>query len=655
MKKSVTTSVNGKDLDKEQEALQKYNLIFNGNPAPMAVSSLPERRFTEVNDAFLKTLGYSRAEIIGRNSVELGIFVEPEKQREIANELQAHGRIANRELKLKRKDGTIIEGLFSGELIARQGQRFFLTVMIDQTERKRAEEALRESEARYRALLDNAAEGIIVADLQTRQFRYANPAMCRMFGYTEVELRKMWLTDIHPEESLDDVQSRFDAITVSAKTATYDVQCRRKNGEVFYADINGAPLILDGHKCALGLFSDNTGRKLAELEREKMAAQLRQVQKLESIGLLAGGVAHDFNNKLMVIQWNTEMILNGLAQDDPIRDELIGIKQAALHSVGLTRQLLAFSRMQAIAPAALDLNAVITDSLQMLGRLIGENIRLTFAPHPGIGCVFMDPTQVDQILMNLAANARDAICGSGKINITLENVTLREPDCRGRLDFVTPGQYVTLIFHDDGPGIPPDIQARIFEPFFTTKELGRGVGLGLATVYGIVKQNQGAITLCSAPGQGTAFTIYLPCLDCAAMESAEAPAPQLSNGAETILVIDDELSILEMVRRMLTRHGYTVLAAAAPEAALTLCARHKAAIDLLLTDVIMPDMGGKDMAERIRAIHPDIRILYMSGYPGDIMEKHGHLPEGMRVLRKPFTIQQLTQQIRAALDDPRAG
>lgn len=298
------------------------------------------------------------------------------------------------------------------------------------------------------------------------------------------------------------------------------------------------------------------------------------------------------------------------------------------------------------------MNAVIAGSFKMLGRVIGENIQLHYVPQTDLEGVFMDPSQLDQILINLAVNARDAIVGTGQITLAATNRMLTAADCQGQVDFVTPGDYVVLSFRDDGSGMSPEVQAHIFEPFFTTKGVGKGTGLGLATVYGIVKQNHGAILVQSALGQGTTFTLYLPRAKTAALATAEAGTQQLPKGTETVLVTEDEKAVLKLIQRTLEQQGYNVLAAETPELALQVCAQHQETIHLLLTDVIMPSMNGKELSEHIQKLRPGIRVLFMSGYSADILEQMqaSDLPTGLQVLQKPFTALSLAQHVRAILD-----
>jgi len=391
-------------------------------------------------------------------------------------------------------------------------------------------------------------------------------------------------------------------------------------------------------------------RMQAVQQQNKLEHQLRQAAKMEAIGLLAGGVAHDFNNKLQIILGYAEMLLKASPDKQSIRAGLQEIQAAANYSADLTRQLLTFSRKQAIAPVVLDLNAAIAASVKMLRRLVGENIQLNFAAVLEPRYVFLDPGQLDQLLANLTINARDAIAEVGSITITVTNQTLCVADCRDKSDFVAPGDYVVLKVSDDGAGMPREIQAHIFEPFFTTKEVGKGTGLGLATVYGIIKQNHGAITVQSVPGQGTTFTIYLPGVKAATLAVGEPQAAPRPTGKETILVVEDEESVLKLVELTLTQQGYHVLTASTPHLAVQMCERHPESIHLLLTDVIMPELSGKDLAKRVQKLRPTMRILFMSGYTEDVMK--GYLPESLHVLQKPFTAATLLQRVRAALDCP---
>nr|NJM04700.1 response regulator [Desulfobacula sp.] len=387
-----------------------------------------------------------------------------------------------------------------------------------------------------------------------------------------------------------------------------------------------------------------------DTERERLQQQLTQAQKLESVGRLAGGVAHDFNNMLMVILGHTGMLLEDISAEDPNRTNLEAIHQAARKSADLTRQLLTFARRQTIAPVVLDLNDTIAGMLKMIQRLIGENIRTIWIPETAPWPVRMDPAQIDQVLANLAVNARDAIDGTGAITIKTSNITIDADYCTDHLECV-PGDYVMLSVSDDGCGMDKETQARLFEPFFTTKGLGKGTGLGLATIYGVVKQNKGFIRVYSEAGKGTSFKIYFPrhvgeISDKDEHRQAETPKGQ----GELILLVEDDISILPLGRAMLERLGYQVITAATPGEALACVTSLAHPIRLLITDVIMPEMNGRELADRIREIHPDVKCLYMSGYTSDIITHQGVLDEGVRFIEKPFTAKALAEKVRQILD-----
>jgi signal transduction histidine kinase len=385
-------------------------------------------------------------------------------------------------------------------------------------------------------------------------------------------------------------------------------------------------------------------------DHHRLEAHLRQAQKLESIGTLAGGVAHDFNNLLMGIMSYVDMCRDDIEPSHPINEWLDEVTKATKRSADLTRQLLAFARQQTIEPVVLDLNDTVSGMLKMLRLLIGEDIDLTWKPGPLLWPVKLDPSQIDQILANLIVNARDAISGTGKITIATEHTTIDEHYASENAD-AEPGQYVMLSVSDDGKGMEQDLLDRIFEPFFTTKEVGRGTGLGLATVYGIVRQNKGFLDVSSRPGQGTTFRIYLPLLIEELLANPDDDDFQtIVGGDETIMLVEDEKAILDTTRIFLEGIGYSVLAADSPAAALDLAEVHEDGIDLLITDVIMPGMSGRDMADKLAADRPDMKVLYMSGYTASVIANRGVLIEGMNFLSKPFTRTVLAQKTREILN-----
>jgi len=529
-----------------------------------------------------------------------------------------------------------------------RSRRAILSALEDQ---KRAKEAQHQCEARHKAILEAATEGILVADIESRRFSYANPAICGMLGYTEQELARLTVDDIHPGGDLPHVISEFEAQARGEKALASTIPCLRKDGDVVYADIVTTVVEIDGRKCNVGCFSDVTARKRAEAEREMLEEQLRVSQKMEAIGSLAGGVAHDFNNLLCVILSYTGFALERVREDDPMRDDLLEVKKAGERAAALTRQLLAFSRKQVLQPVPLSLNQIAAGVEKMLRRILGEDIDFVQVLAPDLGLTLADPGQIEQVLMNLAVNARDAMPEGGKLTIETSNVEIDEEYAARHVD-VKPGPYVQLAVTDTGCGMDQQTRARLFEPFFTTKEKGKGTGLGLPTVYGIVKQSEGNIWVYSEPGQGTTFKIYLP-RDLAATATAIRPptVPWRSTGTETILVVEDEEALRKVARRTLDAAGYTVLTAADGDDALLTSAQHVGAIHLLLTDVVMPRMSGRALAQELAKTRPTLKVLYMSGYTDNAIVHHGVLDTGTHFLGKPFTAADVMHKVREVLDE----
>jgi CheY-like chemotaxis protein len=377
--------------------------------------------------------------------------------------------------------------------------------------------------------------------------------------------------------------------------------------------------------------------------------QLRQSQKIEAIGRLSGGIAHDFNNILTIISGNAQLSLLDLKQGDPLRENIEEIKRASERAADLTRQLLAFSRKQIMEMQVLDLNHVVQGLDKMLHRLLGEDIELLTVLPEGIGKVKADPGQIEQVIVNLAVNAKDAMIEGGKLTIETADVELDEEYAHRHIA-VIPGQYVMLSISDTGVGMTSEVKERVFEPFFTTKEQGKGTGLGLSTVYGIVKQSGGNIWVYSEPGQGTTFKIYLPQVDEPLDELKEEVLKEIPRGDETILVVEDEETVRKLAIRLLKSQGYRVLEAPDGGKALLLCEKLKERIHLILTDVVMPGMSGRKLAERLKQIHPEMKVLYMSGYTDNAIVHHGVLEEGTKFIQKPFTLENLARKVREALD-----
>jgi len=400
----------------------------------------------------------------------------------------------------------------------------------------------------------------------------------------------------------------------------------------------------------VGGAQDITDRKLAEADRIQLQEQLTQAQKMETVGRLAGGVAHDFNNMLSVISGHAELGLRAIAAGDPVRTDLEEIRGAARRAADLTRQLLAFARRQVVTPKVLDLNHAIAASLGMLRRLIGEDIELRWVPSADAGRVRIDPSQVDQVLTNLAANARDAIDGVGQITVQTRPAVLGLAECL-RHEGALPGPYAVLEVSDSGHGIDPETAAHLFEPFFTTKPVGRGTGLGLATVYGIVKQNEGCVEVDSEVGRGTTVRIFLPSVEAEVSgATTDMAGGQPQAGHETVLLVEDESAVLRLSKIVLERFGYTVLSAGTPSEAIHLFHNHQGHVHLLVTDVVMPEMNGRELAARLREARPELKALFVSGYSASALAPRVVLDEGVHFLQKPFSLEDLAASVREALD-----
>jgi len=516
------------------------------------------------------------------------------------------------------------------------------------SERQQAEAALRESEARYRELFVSNPHPMWIYDLESLAFLDVNDAAILHYGYSDEEFLSMTIKDIRPSEDVSRLLDNVDRVGDGLDKAGIWRHIR-KDGSVIEVEITSHVLLFDERRTELVLVNDITERRQVEAEREKLQAQLLQAQKMESVGRLAGGVAHDFNNMLGVILGRAEMMFMGIKPGDPHFTDLQEIYKAAQRSADLTRQLLAFARKQTIAPRVLDLNDTVEGILKMLRRLIGEDIDLVWKPDTFLWPVRVDPAQVDQVLANLCVNARDAIFGTGKVTIETNNVFFDQAYCASHAE-AKPGQYVMLAVSDDGCGMDKETLGNLFEPFFTTKEVGEGTGLGLAMIYGIVKQNNGFINVYSEPGQGTTFKLYLPRTREADEAIGEPVAKTIETGSETVLLVEDEESILRLGTAVLEKFGYNVLAACTPGEAISMAEQSEGMIHLLVTDVVMPEMNGKELKARIEKLRPDIKVLFMSGYTGNVIVHQGILEGDVHFLQKPFSVNSLVGKVRDVLD-----
>jgi PAS domain S-box-containing protein len=529
-------------------------------------------------------------------------------------------------------------------------------LLINREKRKRAEVALRESEEKYRMLVENQTDLVVKVDSEGR-FLFVSPSYCKIFGKQEKELLGQKFMPLVHEEDREATAEAMKALDTMPHTAYIEQRAMTKDGWLWLAWADTAILDSRGNiKEIIGVGRDITERKRVEEETIKLQEQLVQTHKMESVGRLAGGVAHDFNNMLSVILGYSELALEQLSEDQPTRSALQEIQRAAHRSANLTRQLLAFARKQTVAPQILDMNTTIENMLGLLRRLIGEDIELIWRPGNDLHSVKVDPSQIDQILANLCVNARDAIEYAGKITIETSNEFVDDTFCDDHVYFLS-GEYVLLTVSDNGCGMDRYTTSHLFEPFFTTKKIGSGTGLGLATTYGIVKQNNGFINVYSEPEHGTTFKIYLPRYvsknenlpDAVALPAPAVPVEVESiipHGRETILLVEDEPMILELSEAMLEGLGYTVFTAGTPGEAILLAQEHGGQIDLLMTDVIMPEMNGSDLARSLVSLFPDIKLLFMSGYTANVIAHNGALNEGVNFIQKPFARKDLAVKIR---------
>ncbi|MGH9719209.1 MAG: PAS domain S-box protein [Bryobacteraceae bacterium] len=593
-----------------------------------------------------RVLGYDPDELINVNGFALMHPDEiPDAKEKFAKALAKPGVHPAVERRIRHKNGSwrVLE-LVSSTRTDNPHLSGLIVSARDVTERYIADHALVSSEERYRGIFENANDIIYTHDLNGN-FTSLNPAGEFVSGYTRSEAMKLNLRDVvvkeHQQLALEMIARKIGG----DPTTTYELEIISKTGNHISLEVSTRLIFDRGRPVAvLGIARDVT-------ERKHLEAQLRQAQKMEAIGRLAGGVAHDFNNMLTVITGYTQWMVEDMKPDDPLRESAAEVLLAANRAAALTNQLLAFSRHHILQPVPSDLNALVANIDRMLRRVIGEDVELVTNMSVNLGKVRVDQSQMEQVLLNLVVNARDAMPSGGRIVIETSNVHLDEAYARTHLN-CSPGQYVMLAVSDTGAGMDEITRSRIFEPFFTTKG-GKGTGLGLSTVYGIVKQSGGLIWVYSEVGVGTVFKIYFPKLrDEADLALATADmAVAVKGGVETILLVEDEAGVRRMIREMLRRQGYTILEASDGHIAQKICREYDRPIALLLTDVVMPEISGRELSERLHQDRPSMRVLFMSGYTDDAIVLQGALEAGIAFLQKPFTPDQLALKVRQVLDN----
>ncbi|MGM0611863.1 MAG: PAS domain S-box protein [Thermodesulfobacteriota bacterium] len=647
-------------LEERNDQAELFRIISENMLDMIALADM-EGNFTFAGKTH-EILGYEPGFLIGKNVMD---FVHPEdfpRVLEQSGDFFATGHPRKVEYRYKRADGTYLWLETVGNFLRDKGATPQQIVFSsrDITDRKNAEQQLKESEEKYRRIAENITDVVWTTDLNLNP-TFVSASVQKLLGETpEKHMRRTMAEKIPPfylnkmyQVLAEELEKENDPASDKDRSRLIELKHYKADGSTIWVSIN-ISAIRDEYGNFVGLQGvtrDISEQKKREEEQEKLQNQLYQAQKMESVGRLAGGVAHDFNNKLFIINGYAEMAIDMIEPDGALYENIREIHAAGQQSAGIVRQLLAFARQQTISPVLLDLNDTISGMIKMLHRLLGENIDLAWHPGNNLWPVKIDPSQVDQIMANLAVNARDAISDVGNLTIETKNKIIDEDYCNGNPEAIT-GKYVMLAVSDDGCGMEKEVQNLLFEPFFTTKEIGKGTGLGLPTIYGIVKQNEGFINVYSEPGEGTTFSIYLPSQQAGKLSSgaAEKSAVEIPKGSETILLVEDEPAILEMGKKIIRRLGYKVLSAERPEAAVQLAAEYKGKIDLLITDVVMPEMNGRDLALRVARSQPGLKILYMSGYTADVIAHHGVLDKGVQFIQKPLSVKDLAVKVREAIE-----
>jgi two-component system, cell cycle sensor histidine kinase and response regulator CckA len=629
-----------------EESLRLHALVFENIHDAVVVTDV-RGAIIGWNPAAEWTYGYKKEEVLGKWPA----FLSPRPDsdalaREMFETALSKGRWSGETL-FVRKDG--FQGINECLVVPLRDQSGqvvgTLAANRDVSERKRMEKELHESEERYRSIVEASPLPMLVYDPASFSILSVNRAAVELYGYSRDEFLAMAVPQLRPPEEAGQVAA-LHARALPERWHPGVVKHRRKDGTPIDVDIYSHEVVLAGRSVRLAVLQDVT-------EQRSLQEQLQLSQKMEAVGRLAGGVAHDFNNILTAILGYADIVLGQLPEGPGLREDILEIRKAGERAADLTRRLLAFSRKQILAPREINLNETVSGMGGMLRRVIGEDVRLVTALDPSLDIVRADPGQIEQVIMNLAVNARDAMPDGGDLRIETLNVAFDEDYSSSHFGLVPVGRYVLIAVSDTGVGMDAATQARIFEPFFTTKEKGKGTGLGLAMVYGIVKQSGGFIWVYSEPGLGTTFKVYLP-----RVESTDAPrAPAVQSveqrGSETILLVEDDAGIRVLARRVLEQRGYRVAAAATPAAALGLPEATLSAVDLLLTDVVMPEISGRKLADTLQERHPRIKVLFMSGYTDSAIVDKGILEAGVSFLQKPFTPDALARKVRETLEQER--
>ncbi len=639
-----------KMMEEELEAKERYyRTLFEG--ANDAIFIMDGDKFIECNVKTLEIFGCdSKDEIIGRSPFHFSPPFQPDgiassKKGKKFIEAALGGFPQRFYWKHQKKNGELLDTEVSLNKVEVGGKVYIQAIVRDITRRKEVERALERSEELYRDLVEKAGLAIFVMNRGGR-ITYFNRQLSELTGYKEEELGSLSFVDVVHSGDRDRVLELFQGLLSGDRNTPMQLECRlvRKDGGIRYVEMSLTPVVEKGETKAFRVYLRDITK------RREMEESLFNARKMEAMGRLAGGIAHDFNNMLMVITGNCDLILHGAPDLETVYEKVDAIKEAADRAASLTRQLLAFSRNQIMEPRVINLNEVVRNMEGMLKRLIGEDVDLRVTLDPDLGTIKADPSQMEQVIVNLVVNARDAMPQGGVLYIETSNVELSDEEV-SKFVGVAPGSYVVLRVEDTGLGMDEETRERLFEPFFSTKE--DGTGLGLATVYGIVKQSGGHIWCHTESGKGTVFEIYLP-----RVEGKEEPLEKeggdrtldtLDGQGEVVLVVEDEESVRDVTVSILKSAGYRVLEASSGEEALELCREGRCGLDLLVTDVVMPGMSGKKLAQTLEAWYPNIKVLYISGYTDNIVVRHGILEEGISFIQKPFTRADFLEKVKKVL------
>ncbi len=647
---NLIVSIDTTEHKQAEEALrasdEKYRDLYNNAPDMFVSVDAKTANILDCNQTLANTLGYTKEEIIG-----LPIFdvYHPDCMEDVKKTFRLFvqtGKVHDAELVLQRKDGSKIDvSLNVSAVYDEQGQVLYgRSTFRDITERKKAEEALLKQQYFLQKAQEIGQMGFWELDIKKNELVWTDEN-CRIFGLpigTELTY-ETFLHYVHPDDR-EHVDTEWKA---ALNKKPYDIEHRLLvDGKVKWVREKAELEFNEKDECisATGFTQDITERRSTE-------EQLLQAQKMEAVGTLAGGVAHDYNNILTIIIGNASLALMEVGKDSPLQNKIEEIITAGERAASLTSQLLAFSRKQVIQPKILDLNELLTNIEKMLGRLIEEDIELLMIPETALWRVEVDPGQMEQVIMNMVVNAKDAMPMGGKLTIETANVDLDESYFREHGIEEQSGTYVVMAVSDTGTGMDEETQSHVFDPFFTTKDVGKGTGLGLSTVYGIVKQNKGFVWVYSEPEQGSTFKVYLPKVEGdAVLEERERTSVGEVDGSETVLIVEDDDSLRNLARKTLRNYGYKVLEAENGKDALRISKEHERPIDLMITDVVMPKMSGKETAERMQSLYPQMKVIYMSGYTDDAIARHRVLEPGLNFLEKPFSPKVLARKVRNVLD-----